>query len=393
MPAQTSTSRDTTLMALALRLAAKGRGFTSPNPMVGAVVVAGGRVVGRGYHARLGGPHAEVAALHQAGRRAIGATLYVSLEPCSHIRKRTPPCVPLVVRSGIRRVVVATRDPNPQVSSRGLHALRAAGLQVDVGCLGEQAESLNAAYFHWQRTGRPLVILKAGMTLDGKIATAEGESQWITGEKARRDAHRLRSQVDAVMVGLATVRRDNPQLTARLSRTIRQPLRVIVDSLARIPVSAGLLSSGLRGGTLVAVTDRAPKRRVERLQKLGVNIVTLKARNGQVPLASLLATLGRLAITSVLIEGGSELNASAIGDELVDRVVFYVAPRLLGGQDAKGVIGGRSPVRLAEAVSLSEVTIRRLGSDLLIEGAVRKSLSTVRPRKRRWSTSSVGTRN
>ena len=361
---------DTTFMAAALRLAVLGRGRTSPNPMVGAVVVANGRVVGRGYHRRAGGPHAEVIALRQAGRRSRGATLYISLEPCSHDRKRTPPCVPLILRSGVRRVVAAMRDPNRSVNGRGLRALKAAGLNVEEGCLSEEAERLNAAYCRWQRTGRPLVILKAGMTLDGKVATGRGESQWITGARARQHAHRLRARVDAIMVGIGTVKKDDPQLTVRLPGQVRQPLRIVVDSLATISPRTKILSPGLRNGTLVAITDRAPVSRRTRLQNLGVNVLVLKSRQGKVPLESLLNTLGRLGITSVLIEGGSELNAAALEEGLVDRVAFYIAPRLLGGQDAKGVIGGRSPLRLAGATTITDMSVQRIGPDLLIEGAV-----------------------
>ena len=228
-------------MTLALRLAAKGRGSTRPNPMVGAVVVAKEGVVGQGYHRRAGGPHAEVLALQQAGKKAKGATLYVTLEPCSHLNKRTPPCVPLIARSRLRRIVVAMADPNPQVSGRGIRRLRQLGLRVDVGCREEEARRLNQVYCHWIRTGRPFVTLKAGITLDGQLATASGESRWITGEPARRDAHRLRSQVDAVLVGIGTVLRDNPSLTARLSDqpkrlASRQPVRIVADSHLRIPL-------------------------------------------------------------------------------------------------------------------------------------------------------------
>jgi diaminohydroxyphosphoribosylaminopyrimidine deaminase/5-amino-6-(5-phosphoribosylamino)uracil reductase len=359
---------DATYMTLALRLAAKGRGFTSPNPMVGAVVVSNGRIVGEGYHAQAGGPHAEVVALGQAGKRARGATLYVSLEPCSHIKKRTPPCVPLIVESELRRVVVAMRDPNPRASGRGISALRRNGLDVTVGCLRESAERLNEAYCHWMRTGRPFVILKTGMTLDGKIATASGESKWITGEAARRHAHRLRSQVDAVMVGIGTVLKDDPQLTVRLPGRVRQPLRVIADSAARIPLTARVLSPPFRAGTVVATTEEAPKRRVARLRELGTNVLILPAQSGRVPLRALLTELGRLSVTSLMIEGGGELNASALQEGLVGRAVFYVAPRLLGGQHAKNVISGRSLRRLTEAVLVEELRVRRVGGDLLIEG-------------------------
>lgn len=366
--------RDGDYMALALRLAARGLGRTSPNPMVGALVVADGRIVGQGYHRQAGGPHAEVFALRAAGRLAKGATLYVTLEPCRHTRKRTPPCVPLIVNSGLRRVVVAMRDPNPRVTGRGIRALRTAGLAVTVGCLREEAERLNEPYCHRMRTGRPFVFLKAAMTLDGKIATGSGESQWISGEAARRHAHGLRSQVDAVLVGVGTVLRDDPRLTVRLGHrrtkeaAPRQPLRVILDSRLRIPLTARILSPDSGARTLVATTARAPKRHIERLRARGITVLVLPSREGRVSLAACLARLAGMDITSVMIEGGSELNAFALRAGLVNRVLLYVAPCLLGGQEAKGLIGGRSPKRLANALSLRHLRMRRIGRDLLIEG-------------------------
>lgn len=375
--------RDSHYMALALRLAAKGRGLTNPNPMVGAVVVARGRVIGSGYHRRPGGPHAEVIALQQAGQRARGATLFVTLEPCSHINKRTPPCVPAVLASGVRRVVVAMPDPNPQVSGGGLRQLRRSGLTVDVGCLRDQAERLNESYCHWVVTRRPFVLLKAAMTLDGKIATKSGESQWITGPRARRHVHQLRSRVDAVMVGIGTVLRDDPQLSARFAGgqpnrlTPHQPLRVIMDGRLRIPLTAKVLarSSGQgadrikRINTLIATTSQAPKARLHRLRSLGIPVLVLPAQDGHPSLRACLQRLGQMGITSVMIEGGSELNASALRDGMVNRVLLYVAPLLLGGQDAKGIIGGRSPNRLASARRLQHVQIRRVGGDFLMEGS------------------------
>lgn len=371
-------------MALALRLAAKGRGLTSPNPMVGAVVVARNRIVGQGYHRRAGGPHAEVFALRSAGERAKGATLYVTLEPCRHRLKRTPPCVPSIIASGIRRVVVAMRDPNTQVCGRGLRQLRQAGVKVTVGCLREEAERLNEVYGHWMRTGRPFVVVKAAMTLDGKIATASGESRWITGEAARRHVHDLRKRMDAVIVGIGTVRRDDPQLTARprpshsRSHHDRQPLRVILDSTARIPLTAKVLSpaagasggSGGRTNTVIATTVKAPQHRIKRLRAQGITVLVLPRQDGRVSLRACLARLGQMGITSAMIEGGSELNASAFRAGLVNRILFYIAPRLLGGQGAKGVIGGPSPQRLAEALPITDIHIRRLGSDLLLEGTL-----------------------
>jgi len=372
-------------MALALRLAAKGRGLTSPNPMVGAVVVARNRLVGQGYHRRAGGPHAEVLALQSAGDRAKGATLYVALEPCCHRHKRTPPCVPAIIASGIRRVVVAMRDPNPQVCGRGLRQLRQAGVTVTVDCLREEAERLNEIYCHWMRTGRPFVVVKAAMTLDGKIATASGESRWITGEAARQHVHGLRRRMDAVIVGIGTVLRDDPQLTVRLassrsgSHPGRQPLRVILDSRARIPPSAKVLSPAVRGNggsgsrtnTVVGTTVKAPRHRIERLRAQGVTVLVLPSQDGRVSLRACLSRLGQMGITSAMIEGGSELNASAFRAGLVNRILFYIAPRLLGGQSAKGVIGGPSPKRLAETLPITDISVRRLGSDLVLEGTLR----------------------
>jgi len=363
---------DRRYMALALRLAAKGRGGTSPNPMVGAVVVAGGRIVGQGYHRRAGGPHAEVPALQAAGPRAKGATLYVTLEPCVHTHKRTPPCVPGIVAAKLRRVVVAMPDPNPSVSGRGLRALRRAGLAVSVGCLREKAEQLNEPYRHWVRTGLPFVILKAAITLDGKIATAGGESHWITGPQARRQVHQLRSQADAILVGVETVLRDDPRLTVRLGArssppaSRRQPLRVVLDSRLRIPVTAKVLTAG----TCLATTNQAPARRIRQVRATGAQVWVLPSHKGRVSLRACLAKLGKQSITSVLIEGGGEVNASALRAGLVNRILFFIAPTLLGGQNARGVIGGQAPSRLAQAIPLTHVRIRPVGKDLLIEGAI-----------------------
>ena len=352
-------------MAEALRLAAKGRGRTSPNPMVGAVVVARGRVVGRGYHRRAGGPHAEVFALRQAGVRARGATLYVTLEPCCHRKKRTPPCVPAVVTSGIRRVVVGMPDPNPSVSGRGIAALRRAGLAVTVGCRREEAERLNDSYAYRMQKGFPLVILKAATTLDGKITTASGASRWITGKPARLDAHRLRSEVDAILVGIGTVLKDDPRLTVRLPGVkSRQPLRVILDSRLRLPLSARILSAERGRGVVVMTTAEAPRARIARLQRRGVSVLVLPAAAGRVPMRRALQALARVGVNSLLIEGGADVNASALCSGLVNRLVWYVAPHVLGGRNALSVIGGSALNRLAEKIVLTDMQVRRVGRDL-----------------------------
>lgn len=362
-------THDIRYMTRALQLAARGRGRTSPNPMVGAVVVSGRRIVGEGFHRTAGGPHAEAIALHAAGPRAKNGTLYITLEPCSHTRKRTPPCVPAILAAGIRRVVVAMRDPNPQVNGAGLRHLTRAGLRVTAGCLERQAEQLNDSYVHRMRTGRPLVVLKMAMTLDGKTATAAGESRWITGPDARRHAHRLRSQADAIMVGINTVLADDPQLTVRLGKPIaRQPLRVIMDSTLKIPLTARVVSSRSRQGTLIATTRRAPHARLARLRQRGIPVLILPGEKGRVSLRACLKQLARMGINRLLIEGGSELAASALQAGVVNRLHLYIAPRLLGGTDAKGVIGGSSPHNLARALSVSHLSTRKIGSDLLIEG-------------------------
>ena len=364
---------DVHFMKQALRLAAKGRGTTSPNPMVGAILVKNGRIVGKGYHRRAGAPHAEILALQQAGSRSHGATLYVTLEPCSHTGKRTPPCVPAIITARPRRVVVALRDPNPHVNGQGIRRLRQTGLTVDIGCLQEEAKHLNEAYVHWVKTGRPFVILKAAMTLDGKIATASGESKWITGAKARLHVHRLRSQVDAIMVGIGTVLKDDPQLTARLPEkdrltALRQPVRIVLDSRLRIPLSAHLLEHLKKCPTIIATTREAPKRKIEKLRTRGAGIFLLPKQGGHVSLQACLQRLGQMGVTSVLVEGGSEVNASLLQGGFVNRVVLFVAPTLLGGREAKGLVGGHSPKHLVERLAVSDVKIQRVGEDFLITG-------------------------
>lgn len=362
-------------MSQALRLAAKGQGKTSPNPMVGAIVVSKGRIVGQAYHHAAGQPHAEVLALRQAGSLARGATLYVTLEPCSHMKKRTPPCVPAVILSGVRRVVVAMHDPNPAVSGKGLAQLRRAGLSVTVGVARRDAEALNRAYGHWIVTQRPYVTLKAGMTLDGQIATSGGESKWITGLQSRREVHRLRSAVDAVIVGIGTVLKDNPSLTARKSPGLTalaatQPIRIVVDSALRISPAADILTQQSRAKTIIATTQSASLARRRVLERLGIEVLQLPSHDGRVSLKHLLAVLGQRGVISAMVEGGGELNAAFFKARLVNHVRLYVAPTLLGGAASKGVIGGTGPRRLADAWKLKQVRTRILGSDVVVEGDV-----------------------
>lgn len=360
-------------MTLALRLAAKGQGTTSPNPMVGALVVRQGKIIGQGFHLRPGSPHAEILALRNAGTQARGATLYVTLEPCCHLHKRTPPCVPDILRCGVRRVVIAMQDPNPLVKGKGAAALRRAGLSVTVGVARPEAEELNKAYCYWMKSGRPYVTLKAGMTLDGQLATARGESRWITGESSRREVHHLRGEVDAVLVGVGTVLADDPALTARTGTRFdkvasRQPLRIVIDSRLRTPVTARVLAQQDKAKTIVATTAAASRARRSVLQKKGVEVLVLPAQRDRVSLHALLRQLGSRGITSLLVEGGSELNGAMLTAQLVNHVRLYIAPRLLGGQHAKGLIGGDGPVRLAKAIILKHMVLRSLGDDVVVEG-------------------------
>ncbi|HEY6012060.1 MAG TPA: bifunctional diaminohydroxyphosphoribosylaminopyrimidine deaminase/5-amino-6-(5-phosphoribosylamino)uracil reductase RibD [Nitrospirota bacterium] len=357
-------------MRMALRLAAKAKGRTSPNPMVGAVVVKGGRIIGRGYHRKAGEPHAEAIALKKAGSKAKGATLYVTLEPCSHVNKRTPPCAPLVIQCGVKRVVIAMIDPNPHVSGGGIKALRKAGLEVVTGVLNEEARRLNEAFIKYMTTGMPFVTLKFAQTLDGKIATASGESKWITGDQARREGHVLRDHHDAILVGINTVLNDDPSLTTRIPGG-RDPLRVIVDTRLRTPLTAKVITQRSSAKTYIATIETMPKDTLVKLLDAGAEILIARSKAGQVDLKHLMKMLGSYGVTSVLIEGGAEIHASAIKAGIVDKVVLFVAPMLMTGRDSICSIGGISPTKLSRAVRLKDVTTRFVGRDLMIEGYIR----------------------
>ena len=356
-------------MRLALRLARKALGQTSPNPLVGALVVKEGRVVGAGYHRRAGAPHAETEALREAGSGARGATLYVTLEPCNH-SGRTPPCCDAIIRSGLAHVVIAARDPNPITNGRGIERLRREGIDVVTGVLEEAARELNAPFHKAMTSGLPLVIAKVGQSLDGKIATTSGESRWITSEKARQHGHQLRRRVDAILVGINTVLQDDPVLTARAGRRRpARPLKVVVDTRLRMPPTARLLSDESPSPTLIATTARTNAKRAP-LVREGVEVMTLPARQGRVPLRMLCRRLVRRGIQSVLIEGGGEVLASAFAERLVDRVIFFIAPILIGGRTAPGSLGGPGIARLSQAIRLEGLSVRRIGADLCVEARV-----------------------
>ncbi len=361
---------DERLMARALELAERGRGLTSPNPMVGAVVVApSGEVVGEGAHLVAGGAHAEIEALAQAGERARGATLYLTLEPCAH-HGRTPPCAPAVVEAGIARVVAALGDPNPLVSGRGFDVLRRAGLEVVQGVLAEAAARVNRVFLTAMTERRPHVTLKVAMTLDGKIADAAGGSRWITGEAARAYGHRLRSESDAVVVGVTTVLRDDPELSVRLERPWpREPYRVVLDTGGRTPIAARLLRAGAPHRTLIAVGAEAPAERLDRLAAGGVTVLRCPTRDGRVDPGALLRELYAREVRGVLVEGGGEVHAAFLEAGLVDRVAVFIAPLLVGGRNAPTAVGGAGR-ELKSAVRLGALDVTRLGNDLLLEGDV-----------------------
>jgi len=358
---------DVQYMQQALELAREGLGFVSPNPLVGCVLVQDGAVVGRGYHQHFGGPHAEVYALQDAGAQARGAVLYVNLEPCSHTGK-TPPCVDAVIQAGVSRVVVALRDPNPLVAGAGLARLAAAGIAVTVGVCAAAAHKLNEAFVKYITTRRPFVTLKSAITLDGKIATRTGASQWITGDLARQEGHRLRHAADAILVGIGTVLQDDPQLTTRLpDQQGVNPLRVIVDSTLRVPLQAQVTDVASNRRTLIVTTARAPMAHSEALRTRGVEVVCLPAYDdGRVDLEALCRYLGERGVASVLVEGGATLSATLLRRRLIDKVLLFVAPKIIGG-DGISVVGPCGVETMEQVIQLRDVVSQRLGNDVLLE--------------------------
>jgi diaminohydroxyphosphoribosylaminopyrimidine deaminase/5-amino-6-(5-phosphoribosylamino)uracil reductase len=356
-------------MMQALRQARRGEGRTRPNPPVGAVVVRDGDIVGQGYHPAAGQPHAEIFALRAAGERARGAEMYVTLEPCCH-HGRTGPCSDAIIAAGIRRVYVGVEDPNPRVAGGGIRRLMAAGVEVRRGIGEAECRRLIAPFAKHVRTGLPFVILKSAITLDGRTATSIGHSQWITNAASRAEVHCLRDRVDGIMVGIGTLLQDNPRLTTRLPEGGRDPERIVVDSCLRTPDSAALLHLNSSAATLVATTERAPSDKVARLRDRGVEVMVLPERDGRVDLAALLATLGRRGLQSVLLEGGARLNTGFWSAGLVDRVMIFIAPKIIGGDDGRGIFAGPGVTSLTEAAVLRDVRVRRFGEDMLVEGEV-----------------------
>ncbi len=354
-------------MARALTLARRALGSTSPNPAVGAVIVNNGVIVGEGYTQPPGGPHAEIVALRQAAERAQGATVYVTLEPCCHFG-RTPPCTQALIKAGVNEVHAATLDPNPLVAGCGVKELRAAGLIVKVGEYEAEARQLNEAFFKHVTTGRPFLAAKYAMSMDGKIATASGNARWVTGPKARRRVHELRSTVDAVLVGVGTVLADDPSLTVRLGneRDRRQPWRVVADSLGRIPLTCRLLNDEYAGRTIVATTPATPSTALAAIRAKGAEALMLADRDGRVDLPGLLEMLASRGAINILSEAGSTLSAALFSAGLVDKVYAFVAPKVVGGNGAPTPVGGEGVPTMELALPFQWQRVERLGDDLLL---------------------------
>ncbi|MCS7203355.1 MAG: bifunctional diaminohydroxyphosphoribosylaminopyrimidine deaminase/5-amino-6-(5-phosphoribosylamino)uracil reductase RibD [Thermodesulfovibrio sp.] len=361
-------SKDIFFMKKALFLAKKGNWKTSPNPMVGAVIVKDGRIISTGYHKKAGLPHAEAEAVRTAKESLKGATLYVNLEPCCHRDKKTPPCTDEIIKSGIKRVVVAMKDPNPKVNGKGLEILRAYGIEVIEGILEKEAKTLNEFYIKYITTRTPFVILKIAMTLDGKIATPTGESKWITSEKSRKLVHIMRSRVDAVLSACGTVLRDNPKFTARIKNG-KNPIRVIIDPDLKIPLDYHVYNTPPQ--TIAVVRESVVNSsKANLLKEKGVKLLSFNTN--KVYLKWLMEELGKMEITSVMIEGGSSLNFYALFHEVVDKMMIFIAPKIIGGKNSYPSVGGDDHRTIENAFNLTDLKIKRLSEDFLIEGYLKK---------------------
>lgn len=365
---------DIKYMKIALELAQRAQGQTSPNPLVGCVLVdVKGDIVGKGYHHRAGEPHAEINALAEAKDRAYGATAYVTLEPCSHFG-RTGPCCDALIRAGIKRVVAATVDPNPRVAGKGFAKLQAAGVEVTKGVLQEEAYRQNEVFFHWMVTGMPFVAMKYAMTIDGKIATASGDSKWITGDEARKYGHFLRGIYDCILVGKNTVLKDDPELTCRLSEG-KNPLRIILDSKLEIPLTAKVLADK-KAPTIVVAAQNIAATKVNTFSELtGVEVIQVPMKNNKLSLRALLSELGKRKLTGILVEGGSQVHGAFLDENLVQRVYAFIAPKIIGGAQSLPPIGGFGKEKIAEGLALREIKVQYLGQDMLITGRVGKEVA------------------
>ena len=361
-------------MQLAIELAARGKGGVNPNPLVGAVIVKDGNVIAKGWHERCGEGHAEVNAFKNAVEENVnveGATMYVTLEPCSHFGK-TPPCAVAIIKNKIARVVIGQMDPNPIVAGRGIKMLKDAGVIVECGLFEDELKYQNRVFLNYVQHKLPWVIMKTAMTLDGKIAAYTGDSRWVSSEESRAFTHELRNELQAIMVGVDTVIVDNPELTCRLQdRKGRNPIRVVVDSTLRIPLDAKILDTSV-ARTIVATTNRADEKVVEELKSMGVEVIITKQNNKRVCLADLMQRLGYLEIDGLLLEGGASLNYSAITEGIVDEVISFIAPKIVGGADAKTPVAGEGIAKMNDAIELNNIKVSQMGSDIMINGFIEK---------------------
>lgn len=358
-------------MNIALELANMGLGHTSPNPMVGAVIVKEDRIIGSGYHQKYGDWHAEVNALNSVSESLEDATMYVTLEPCSHHGK-TPPCCEAIVKSGIRKVVVAAIDPNPRVSGGGIEYLRNHGVDVITDVLKPQSKQLNEIFNKYVTKKEPFVLVKAAMTLDGKIATVTSDSKWISSDQSRMKVQQLRKQYRSILVGIGTVIADDPSLNCRLAEDVIQPLRIIVDTHGRIPLSSRVLNDELRGNSLIVMKDSIDQTIKERIEEKGAKTMLLKLQEGKIDLRLLMVKLGEMGIDSVLIEGGSEIIASALSASIVDKVMFFIAPKIIGGRNATSVVGGEGINWMKDALAIENLTCEMIGGDMVATGYIKR---------------------
>lgn len=363
---------DEKYMNIALSLSLKGKGYVSPNPIVGALIVKDNVIIGEGYHKKYGENHAEINAFKNAIEDVKESTMYITLEPCSHYGQ-TPPCAEEIIKRKISRVVIGTLDPNPLVSGRGVKMLRKAGIEVDIGVLEHECMKANEVFMKYITRKEPFVVMKSAMSLDGKIATVTGQSKWITGEEARGKVHLLRKELAAIMVGVNTVINDNPELTCRIEDGVN-PIRIIVDSNIRIPLESKILKTAKSVKTIIATTEKADKHKVKIIEELGAQVIKVKSKDGKVDLKKLMKILGEEKIDSILLEGGGNLNFSALNEGIVDKVQIYIAPKIIGGEKAKGVVLGSGIQDLKEAFLIDEATCMNIGKDILIEGYIKKEV-------------------
>lgn len=354
-------------MKKAIELAKKGVGKVNPNPLVGAIIVKEGEIIGEGYHEKYGEAHAEVNAFKSLKEDPSGATLYVTLEPCSHYGK-TPPCVDMIIENKINKVIIGMIDPNPLVAGNGINKLIAAGIEVKSGILEDECKKLNEIFIKYIITKKPYVVLKAAMSLDGKIATKTGESKWISCEESRLQVHELRNKLSGIMVGINTVITDNPELTCR-TQNENDPVRIIVDSSLRIPLDSKVLKNK-DGKTMIATTKKADLKKMQALLEDNIKVLIIKEKNGRVDLNDLMIKLGKLNIDSILLEGGANLNYCSLEEKIVDKVMMYIAPKIIGGEKSKTPIDGNGINKLTDAFRLRNINTSIVGEDILLEGYI-----------------------